>query len=40
MELLGIKSSDLVDRFQDEIEEKFEDLLAELEEFENDNESE
>ena len=32
LELLGINSSDLVDKFDELIEEKFEDLFSELEE--------
>ena len=37
LELLQLKSEDLVDRFEDIIEDRFEELIGEIEEFENDD---
>jgi len=36
LELLQLKSEDLVDRFEDIIEDRFEDLVGEIEEMEDD----
>lgn len=37
MELLGLRSSDIVEAFRDRIEEEFDGLCAELEDFEYDD---